>query len=241
MNSLLKTENLKKSYNGIAVSTVLLIMPTVMFLLVFGDIETLKRIFILGADRKRIFSIVFIKCILNGISGLIAGVIFAFLSAGIFNTVLLKVFSVNVSIKITAMPCIIGAGLNMAVCLISSALISAYSVKTAAVLGVLVFTVILLNYLISANQKKELFLTLYRIGTDKTQLNRLIVSESFIYLFIGYVISLPLTVFFTFLFESAEHFGTVILRSVCVFAILAFFFWAMSLYNKKRMSAEIGK
>lgn len=192
MNSLLKTETLKKSYNGIAVSTVHLIMPTVIFLLVFGDIETLKRIFVLGADRKRIFSIVFIKCILNGISGLIAGVIFAFLSGGIFNTVLLKVFSVNVSIKITAMPCIIGAGLNMAVFLISSALISAYSVKTAAVLGVLVF-------------------------------------------------SLPLTVFFTFLFESAEHFGTVILRSVCVFAILALFFWAMSLYNKKRMSAEIGK
>ena len=66
MNSLLKTETLKKSYNGIAVSTVLLIMPTVMFLLVFGDIETLKRIFVLGADRKRIFSIVFIKCILTG-------------------------------------------------------------------------------------------------------------------------------------------------------------------------------
>jgi len=117
----------------------------------------------------------------------------------------------------------------------------AVTAGTVAVLGVLVFTVILLNYLISANQKKELFLTLYRIGTDKTQLNRLIVSESFIYLFIGYVISLPLTVFFTFLFESAEHFGTVILRSVCVFAILALFFWAMSLYNKKRMSAEIGK
>lgn len=567
-------------FNGIAVSTVLLIMPTVMFLLVFGDIETLKRIFVLGADRKRIFSIVFIKCILTGISGLIAGVILAFLSAGIFNTVLLKVFSVNVSVKITALPCIIGAGLNMAVCLISSALISAYSVKTiagtkkhkrinktvfysknpyilfgyksilthfpkflatvlclavcitvfctsfevsngliknlnrpfcdyllefsadisegsmripceekkgfdetdlkritddsdiktlyltknaavtilggdkdieeiyedsklyafsgeenemkekkaqygykmddvfyrtaikgvdaqaidglskfkvlgeinkdklkdgtevlicvsekyfdsnaelllgknltltqifgyvtnkdpgklydmqvsvagiivvpekedllnkafcsrgngflwdneafdayginlpyfgayayvsdnadterlnkefaritaeipqatyisksevkkaeqqinntviavtagtVAVLGVLVFTVILLNYLISVNQKKELFSTLYRIGMDKTQLNRLIVSESFIYLFIGYVISLPLTVFFTFLFESAEHFGTVILRSVCVFAILALFFLAMSLYNKKRMSAEIGK
>ena len=118
--------------------------------------------------------------------------ILAFLTAGIFNTVLLKVFSVNVSIKITAMPCIIGARLNMAVCLISSALISAYSVKTAAVLGVLVF-------------------------------------------------SLPLIVFFTFLFESAEHFGTVILRSVCVFAILALFFLAMSLYNKKRMTAEIGK
>ncbi len=65
MHSLLKTETLKKSYNGIAVSTVLLIMPTVMFLLVFGDIETLKRIFVLGADRKRIFSIVFIKCILT--------------------------------------------------------------------------------------------------------------------------------------------------------------------------------
>lgn len=192
MNSLLKTETLKKSYNGIAVSTVLLIMPTVMFLLVFGDIETLKRIFVLGADRKRIFSIVFIKCILTGISGLIAGVILAFLSAGIFNTVLLKVFSVNVSIKITALPCIIGARLNMAVCLISSALISAYSVKTAAVLGVHVFC-------------------------------------------------LPLTVFFTFLFESAEHFGTVILRSVCVFAILALFFLAMSLYNKKRMTSEIGK
>ena len=55
MNSLLKTETLKKSYNGIAVSTVLLIMPTVIFFLVFGDIETLKRIFVLGVDRKRIF------------------------------------------------------------------------------------------------------------------------------------------------------------------------------------------
>lgn len=56
-NSRLSTDGISVTeiFNVIAVMTVLMLMPTVMFLLVFGDFGTLKKIFVLGADRKRIF------------------------------------------------------------------------------------------------------------------------------------------------------------------------------------------
>lgn len=110
-------------------------------------------------------------------------------------------------------------------------IVSVASSAIVSILGIFAFIIILLNYLVSVNQKRELFKTLYYIGMARGELNKLVITEHLFYLLTGYFLSLPFIVFFTFAFDAIVFLPAIMLRSLIVLAVLLAFSALLSIYN----------
>ena len=107
-------------------------------------------------------------------------------------------------------------------------------VSSSAIISILstfAFIIILLNYLLLINQKKDLFKTLHYIGMTFGELNKLIITEHLLYLLTGYFLSLPFIVLFTFVLEATVFLPVIILRSLVVLIVLLIFSVSLSIYN----------
>lgn len=110
-------------------------------------------------------------------------------------------------------------------------IVSVASSAIVSILGIFAFMIIFLNYLLSVNQKKKLFKTLSYIGMARGELNRLMITEHFLYLLTGYFLSLPFIILFTFVLEAIVFLPMIILRSLIVLAVLSAFSALLSIYN----------
>lgn len=113
----------------IVLAATVLILPTILFLFVWGDFPSLKKAFVLGADKNQLFIVVFLKCIIEISASLILGTLLSFFTVGAFSRLLLTFFSIDIASHISQSALMIGISLYLLVGLLSSAVISLLSVR----------------------------------------------------------------------------------------------------------------